>query len=93
MPFTVLYIKNSDFFPFSRSIFRPEFDRIGDLRANLKAPFIGLSATLPPSMLKKLPEKLRFKPGYKVFARSPDNPNIFLDVRQKPSNYDAAACR
>ena len=59
------------------SDFRTSFKKIGGLRALTGVPFMALSASAPPPVVKSIVEALHLKSPVHVF-HSLDRPNIFL---------------
>jgi superfamily II DNA helicase RecQ len=64
--------------------FRPSYDRIGLLRAQVspETPFFITSATLPPKMLADIMHRLGFDPETPIIKLSNNRPNILLTVRE-----------
>ena len=71
--------------------FRQAFGKLHTLRAFLKCPFVGLSATLTTEAIGILPDLMGMVQPT-VFKANPDRPNIFLEKRAKPSNRDIVSC-
>lgn len=59
------------------SDFRTSFSAIGGLRALTDVPFMALSASAPPLIMKTINESLHLKSPVHV-AHDLDRPNIFL---------------
>ena len=76
-----------------RKDFRPAFDKIKTLPSYFKCPIIALSATLTVDMWSRLPTQLGMgKRDFKSFKQNPDKPNMYYELRNKPSNLDINDC-
>ena len=64
--------------------FRTAFMSIGGLRALTDAPFMALSASAPPSIMKIIEESLQLKSPVHI-RHSLDRPNIFLSCAKSKS--------
>ena len=65
-------------------VFRTAFMSIGGLRALTDAPFMALSASAPPSIMKIIEESLQLKSPVHI-RHSLDRPNVFLSCAKSKS--------
>ena len=66
--------------------FRPSYLNISKLRKILPdAPFLALTATATPEVVKDICDKLQFRQGHKIFKKSFSRPNIQYIVRPTDS--------
>ena len=66
--------------------FRPSYLNISKLRKiHPDAPFLALTATATPEVVKDICEKLQFRQGHKIFKKSFSRPNIQYIVRPTDS--------
>lgn len=52
---------------------------------------MGLSATIPVKLWNELPQQIGLN-SWKEFKESPNMPNIFYDLTEKPASHDIATC-
>lgn len=72
--------------------FRPDYARLGELRARLRAPHtVALTATATAQVRRDIARALRLE-APAVFAAGFDRPNLFLEVRKVASEREKAAC-
>ena len=66
--------------------FRPSYLNISKLRKiHPDAPFLALTATATPEVVKDISDKLQFRQGHKIFKKSFSRPNIQYIVRPTDS--------
>ncbi len=69
--------------------FRPPYLRISDIRPYLpKVPFLALTATATPEVVKDIQEKLKFKNAH-VFQTSFERKNLVYNVVHEPDKFGA----
>ena len=72
--------------------FRPEYARLGALRAALPGvPLVALTATAPPPVRAAVAAALRLRPDALHLVASCDRPNVFIEVRRKGTSGDPVA--
>ena len=72
------------FFSLRGNDFRPKYLKIAKLRAIFSVPFLCLSATVNSLIFENVKEILCFNSPATI-ARTPDHPNIFLEIIRQPS--------
>ncbi|CAG9821395.1 unnamed protein product [Phaedon cochleariae] len=60
--------------------FRPQYQKLGELRDNVDVPCIALTATANAEVTKDIISSLRLAKGYKLFKTSCFRSNLFYDV-------------
>ena len=70
--------------------FRKDYKDLSTIKAFFpNVPFIALTATAPPHMLKRLKESLSLASHCKVVSVNPNRANIYLDKKPRLSNHYA----
>lgn len=69
--------------------FRPDYKSLGILKRQFpNTPLIGLTATATSNILEDV-KKILCIPKCLMFTASFNRPNLFYEIRQKPSNFEA----